>query len=65
MARRYDRTGDLIEDDLDHAVEHDALCVAGWLPDDPMGRAVPCLTCRPHLAGRRIRFERQIRSFVR
>lgn len=32
---------------------HDPRCVGGWLGDDPEGRPIPCLQCRPHLAGAR------------
>lgn len=54
---RHDRTGELIEDDeLDQVAlhrDHDPRCSDGWLGEDDDGRLVPCLTCRPHLAGRR------------
>lgn len=29
---------------------HPASCEDGWLGEDPQGRLVPCLVCRPHLA---------------
>ncbi|KQS66253.1 hypothetical protein ASG41_13090 [Modestobacter sp. Leaf380] len=51
----HDRYGDLIEDERVRTADplpHDPRCVAGWLPDTPDGLAVPCLTCRPHLANR-------------
>lgn len=56
---RYDRTGEPIDDDIDQD-QHDPRCVAGWLPDTPDGLAVPCLTCRPHLADRRDHLRRQL-----
>lgn len=34
----------------DPAPVHDLRCDAGWLGEDPAGRPIPCLRCRPHLA---------------
>lgn len=59
MATRYDRTGEPI-DDPEPESEHNALCDAGWLGEDPAGRLIPCLTCRPHLAHRHDHLRRQL-----
>jgi hypothetical protein len=58
MARRYDKTGEPYDDQVDQQLSsHDPGCVDGWLPDDAHGRAVPCLDCRPHLARTRRRLD--------
>jgi hypothetical protein len=63
MTVTRDRYGEPIEDvDQD---DHDRLCVAGWLPDAPDGKAVPCLTCRPHLTDRREQLRRRLEGPTR
>lgn len=64
MTRRYDRTGEPYDDD-EVPPGHEELCIDGWLPDAPDGSAVPCLTCRPHLAGARNRLLRRLEGPVR
>jgi len=55
---RHDRTGERVE--LESEAAHDDACSGGWLPEDYAGRPVPCLVCRPHLADRRQRFQREL-----
>lgn len=57
---RHDRYGEPIDDDVDVQADHDPRCRGGWLPDTPDGLAVPCLTCRPHLATRHDHLHRQL-----
>lgn len=49
---RLDRFGEPIDDDDVDEPPHDPRCVDGLLGDDPLGRPIPCLTCRPHLIDR-------------
>lgn len=48
---RRDRDGSPLEQDDDDQVDAH-VCVDGWLGFDTDERPAPCLTCRPHLAGR-------------
>ncbi|MBM4640467.1 hypothetical protein GS448_15850 [Rhodococcus hoagii] len=48
----HDRTGERVDDDAltqSHPITHDPRCHKGWLGEDPDGRLIPCLRCRPHL----------------
>lgn len=61
--RRYDRTGDRLDDDqvaeLEAADEH--RCDGGWAGEDALGRPVPCPVCRgERLRESRERFRRAI-----
>lgn len=62
MTGRRDRYGELVDDDPPAEgtapTTHDPRCRRGWLPDTDDGRAVSCLTCRPHLVHRRDRLAR-------
>ncbi|MHA4852451.1 hypothetical protein L1080_023355 [Rhodococcus sp. MSC1_016] len=44
-----DRTGEPIDDETNR-VDHRHGC-RGWLGEDQDGRLIPCLICKPHLAG--------------
>jgi hypothetical protein len=66
MGARRDRTGELVEDDVEQLpVPHDPLCRDGWLPATTDDRARPCLTCKPHLRGRRDRLRRRLEGDIR
>ena len=43
---------ELEEENPEQPFLHDPRCEAGWLGDDELGRPIPCLQCRPHLARR-------------
>ena len=62
IRHRYDRAGEIVEDDSGPELfrVHDPRCRDGWLGEDGDGRLIPCLTCRPHLAGRRERFHHML-----
>lgn len=63
MTATRDRYGEVIDDqgpETAPTLPHNPACAAGWLGEDDDGRLVPCLTCRPHLAGRRERHRRLI-----
>lgn len=64
MTATRDRYGEPLDvEDDDQPVAH--RCDAGWLsnPDDDVAR--PCLTCRPHLAGRSTALQRQLAGTTR
>lgn len=42
-----DRTGEPLDDTP--PPDHDPRCVDGWIDNDHIP-AIPCLTCKPHLA---------------
>ena len=69
MTASRDRYGERLSEDESltdnrsvRSVAHDPACTAGWLGEDGAGRLVPCLTCRPHLVGRRDRVLRRLRA---
>jgi hypothetical protein len=64
VTRRYDRTGEQVEDDVEDGADptpttpHDPMCRDGWLGETPDGRLVPCDACRPWIKERRQRLAR-------
>ena len=38
-----------LEDTWTRGLHPDHRCARGWVGEDPEGRPIPCLTCKPHL----------------
>lgn len=50
-----DHQPDYHQPDYHQPVEHDPRCRNGWIGGRNTDHPQPCLTCKPHLAGPRIR----------